>query len=280
MRLGGARFVMASVMITMLLTGCWRGDAAIDAVEDGNRLYHTGDYAAAFELYKKADAHRPGTDIVRYNQGNVFAKAFHMDPAIEHYMVAAETDDPVLGSRVQYNLGVMKYRQALDALQTFQDALGYTQAAIRHWRESLELRPDQDDARYNLEVAYRLVAEIEAQRVQAQRNAETRNQKTSDNRGQPFEDEEERSSNDLSDRDAEPTAGNTMEAGQGQSGRQAAAPTQQMSQMQEAGEQDDLTPAAAEELLELMRERALAAQNQRKAEQQVRIRAGQQDKFW
>ena len=180
-------------------------------------------------------------------------------------------------ARCNINLGVMKYRQALDALQTFQDAMSYTQAAIRHWRESLELKPGQEDARYNLELAYRLVNEIEAQRVQAQRNAETRNQKTSDNRGQPFEDEEERASNELSDRDAEPTASNNMEAGQGQSGTQAAAPTQQMSQMQEAGKQDDLTPAAAEEMLELMRQRALQAQNQRQAEQQVRIRAGRQD---
>lgn len=280
MRSRGAFIVMAGVVITVLLTGFWRGDAAIDAVENGNRRYHAGDHAAAFKLYEEADTHRPGADVIRYNQGNVFAKAFHFEAAIERYTDAAETDDPLLGSRVQYNLGVMKYRQAMDALQTFQDALGYTQAAIRHWRESLELRPDRENARYNLELAYRLIGEIEAQRVQAQRNAETRNQKTSDNRGQPFEDEEERASNDLSDRDAEPTTGNSMEAGQGQSGSQAAAPTQQMSQMQEAGEQDDLTPAAAEELLELMRERALAAQNQRQAEQQVRIRAGRQDKYW
>lgn len=272
--------IATTVLIAALLSGFWKGDLAVDAVEEGNRHYMSGDADAALSSYARADQHRPGADVIRYNQGNALAKTFDIEAAIEHYTAAAETKDPLLSSQVQYNLGVMKYSQAMDALQTFQDAMSYTQAAIRHWRESLELRPGQEDARYNLELAYRLVGEIEAQRVQAQRNAETRNQKTSDNRGQPFEDEEERASNELSDRDAEPTASNNMEAGQGQSGSQAAAPTQQMSQMQEAGKQDDLTPAAAEEMLELMRQRALQAQNQRQAEQQVRIRAGRQDKFW
>lgn len=280
MRFSQALTLAHGILIVLLLPGCWQEDAAVDAVQEGNRLYGEGNYAAALERYRAADRYRPGDDVIQFDQGNAIAKSFDFEAAVEHYTVAAKTDDPLLASQVQYNLGVVKYRQAFDALQTFQDAMSYTQAAIRHWRESLELRPGQEQARYNLELAYRLIDEIEAQNVQAQRNAETRNQKTSDNRGQPFEDEEERASNDLSDRDAETTASNNMEAGQGQSGSQAAAPTQQMGQMQEAGEQDDLTAAAAEELLELMRARALAAQNQRQAEQQVRIRAGRQDKYW
>jgi len=280
MRVGTVLTIATCGAIMMFLPAFWQGDAAVDAVEKGNQLYVNGNYTAALEQYRAADRYRPGANVIQFNLGSAIAKSFDLEAAVDHYTAAAETDDELLASQIQYNLGVVKYRQALDALQTFQDAMGYTQAAVRHWRESLELRPGQENAHFNLELAYRLMAEIEAQRVQAQRNAETRNQKTSDNRGQPFEDEEERASNDVSDRDAEPTAGNNMEAGQGQSGSQAAAPTQQMSQMQEAGKQDDLTPAAAEELLELMRERALAAQNQRQAEQQVRIRAGRQEKYW
>ncbi|MGI9494125.1 MAG: hypothetical protein ACR2QF_17175 [Geminicoccaceae bacterium] len=280
MRFSAVFTIAASLAMMIFLPAFWQGDAAVDAVEEGNELFMKGDYEAAQEKYRAADRYRPGADVIQFNLGNAITKGFDLEAAVDHYTAAVETDDQRLASQIQYNLGVVKYRQAHDALQTFQDALGYTEAAIRHWRESLELQPGQDDAHYNLEQAYRLMAEIKAQNVQAQRNAETRNQKTSDNRGQPFEDEEERVSNELSDRDAEPTASNNMEAGQGQSGSQAAAPTQQMSQMQEAGKQDDLTPAAAEELLELMRERALAAQNQRQAEQQVRIRAGRQDKYW
>jgi tetratricopeptide (TPR) repeat protein len=261
--------------------GVWQDDPAADAVEEGNRLFEQGDYAAAFDRYLEAEAIRPEAHEIRLNEGDALAKAFDYEGAVERLTAASETDDPQLASQIQYNLGVVKYRQALDALQTFQDAMGNAKAAIRHWRESLALWPDQgEDARYNLELAYRLIDEIEAQRVQAQRNAETRNQKTSDNRGQRFEDEEERASNDPSDRDVEPTSSDGKEAGQGRSGSQAAAPTRQMTQMQEAGKQDDLTAAAAEELLELMRKRALAARNQRQAEQQVRIRADRQEKFW
>ena len=272
--------IVAATLLLAALSMLGQGDPASGAVDEANRLYRNGDYAAAFRIYADTDSLRPGAEALRYNQGNVLIKTHKLEAAVEHYSAAAETEDDDLQSRVQYNLGVAKYRQALQAMQTFQDAMSDVRAAIRHWRWSLELRPGQADARYNLELAYRLVAAIEAQRVQAQRNAETRNQKTSDNRGQPFEDEEERASNDLSERDAQPTASTNAEAGQGQSGSQAAAPTQQLSQLQEAGEQDDLTPGAAEKLLEIMRERALAAQNQRQAEQQVRIRAGRQGKYW
>lgn len=273
-------FAIAGVLALALLADVFDRDPARDAVEEANRYFEAGDYGAAFRLYGEAEVLRPDAKELRYNRANALARTYKFEAAVELYTDASETDDPDLLSHVHYNLGVVKYRQAQEALQTFQDAMSDTQAAIGHWRRSLELRPGQEDARYNLELAYRLAAAIDAQRVQAQRNAETRNQKTSDNRGQPFEDEEERASNDLSDRDAEPTASTNAEAGQGQSGNQAAAPTQGLSQMQEAGEQQDLTPSAAEELLELMRQRALAAQNQRQAEQQVRIRAGRQDKYW
>ncbi|MEZ5930842.1 MAG: hypothetical protein R3F54_02640 [Alphaproteobacteria bacterium] len=280
MRLPLTLITATALLLLLVSITLGRGDAASEAVDQANRLYQEGDFAGAFRIYGETESLRPDAAAISYNQGNVLTRTYKLEAAVDRYTAAAETEDAELQSRVQYNLGVVKYRQALEAMQTFQDAMSDTRAAIRHWRKSLELRPDQEDARYNLELAYRLAAAIDAQRVQAQRNAETRNQKTSDNRGQAFEDEEERASNDLSERDAQPTASTNAEAGQGQSGSQAAAPTQQMSQVQEAGQQDDLTPDAAEELLEIMRERALAAQNQRQAEQQVRIRASRQGKYW
>ena len=274
---------MAAVFGLLLfvpLAGCDEEDAAVRAVAEGNRLLEARDYAGALAKYEEALELRPESHEIHHDLGLAKLRGYDLEPAVEELAAAAETEDPVLASRAHYNLGVAKYRQAHGAMQTFQDALSFTQAAIGHWRESLELNPDQPDAVYNLELAYRLVGEINAQNVQAQRNAETRDQKTSDNRGQSFENEEDRATNTLSDQSAPKTSSENMEAGQGVAGDQAAAPVQQMSQMQEAGKQDDLSPAAAKEMLELMRQRATAAQNQRQAEQQVRILAGRPDRYW
>jgi tetratricopeptide (TPR) repeat protein len=263
-----------------LLAGCGERDTAADAVARGNQFYREVNYAAALQLYAEVEGRHPRADIISFNRGDAFAKAFEFEAAVKRYRAAAATDDPLLASQVQYNLGVVHYLRALDALQTFQDAMGYTRAAIRHWRASLELRPGQEDARYNLELAFRLAAEIDAQRAQARQNAETGIQKTADHRGQPFADEDERAGDDLSERDAEAKAGDDADAGQGPSGGKTAALARQIGRMQETGRREDLTPAAAERLLALMRQQAQAARDQRQAAQQVRTRAGRQDKFW
>ena len=83
-----------------------------------------------------------GCPEIALNQGNAWFRRFDYDQALEHYLAALDTLDPYRASRVQYNLGVVKYRQALDAMQTFQDALTETRSRIEYYRDSLRLDPD------------------------------------------------------------------------------------------------------------------------------------------
>ncbi len=104
------------------------------------------------------------------------------------FLAALATEQAWLAGRVKYNIGVVKYQQALDSGQHFEEALALTQAAIGYFREGLELDPGLEDARYNLELAYQFRRHVEQQLLHAQRNAESPTERTSLRRGQAFAD--------------------------------------------------------------------------------------------
>jgi tetratricopeptide (TPR) repeat protein len=164
-------------------------DQAEVAVREGNALYRSGQYEAALREYEAAAKELPDSSVIEFNRGNALFKNRDQEQALDRYLAALATDDPALASRAKYNIGVIKYRQALAAAQRYEDALTLAQAAVRYFRESLELDRGLGDARYNLELAYRLQRQIEAQLLRAQENAEEGLERTSLRRGQAFSDQ-------------------------------------------------------------------------------------------
>lgn len=254
------------------------GDTPHDEVRQGNALYQVGQYEAAAAYYGLAAEVLPDAAEIQFNLGDVAFKQFDYNRALEHYLTALTTADPELAGLTKYNIGNVKHVQALQALQTFQDALTLVRSAIAFYRESLELDRDNADARYNLELAYRLLHEIERQQVQAQRRAETRNQKTSDNRGQPFQ--EEAQNQETTPREARP---DEQQQAHGRQARQAPpndAATNNAQQLREASLPQDLTPEAAEQMLDMFRERSQAAQSRRLDARRSRLRDAGIEKYW
>jgi Ca-activated chloride channel family protein len=162
-------------------------------VREGNQLYQSGQYEAALREYQAAAGSlpesAPGSATISFNQGNALFKSKDEGQALDRWLAALTTEDRGLAGRAKYNIGVIKYRQALAAAQRYEDALTLTQTAVRYFRESLELDGGFADARYNLELAYRLQRQIEAQLLRAQQNAEQGIERTSLRRGQAFSDQ-------------------------------------------------------------------------------------------
>jgi mxaK protein len=251
---------------------------AYRAVEAGNALYRAGQYEAALGQYAIAAQLLPDVAEIALNQGNAWFRRFDYDQALEHYLAALDTLDPYLTSRVKYNLGVVKFRQALDAMQTFQDALTDTRSAIEYYRDSLRLDPDLYDARYNLELAYRLLQRLDEQQVQGQRNAETRNQKTSENRGQSFPD---RARDEQSgEREAEADVQEEMRGREATEAPPTGALSRTRNQVQQAASPQPMSPEAAQEMLETLRQKSEAAQSMRIAQQRARMREAGLAKTW
>jgi Ca-activated chloride channel family protein len=272
-------FVGALLVVAVSVAGDRR---PYDFVYEGNRLYQAGDYQAALEQYQGALQASPETAGIHYNIGNVYYRRYIFEKALEHYSRALQSVIEVqLESRIKYNLGNVKYRQAITSMLTFQDAMTPLRSAMAYYRDSLQLDPEQADARYNLELAQRMMVELRNQNVLAQNNPEQRNQKTSDNAGQLFEeagnqqDQQQNLPDQQQQGEQQPTQGK-----QAQQAPPESASTEN-SQTQQASLPQEMTPEQAEQILELARERAETTDSQRLQWRQDRmLRDGAVEKFW
>ena len=120
---------------------------------DGLRLLQRGDTAAAVPAFLR-EAQRRGGDTVWYNAGTAALVQGDLATAAEALERATASLDPELRRRALYNLGTTLLRQAR-ADTTARDSLAT--AAARHLREALTLAPADGAAKYNYELARRLM---------------------------------------------------------------------------------------------------------------------------
>jgi Ca-activated chloride channel family protein len=115
--------------------------------DDGNRLFAQGQYDRALESYQRAQAERPDLLQLDYNIGNTFHRLGDYPRAVEETQRATAATDSALAFRAYYSLGNHYFR------------LGQLQAAFDAYKQALILKPSDLDAKYNLEVVMRALAE-------------------------------------------------------------------------------------------------------------------------
>ena len=251
-------------------------------VEFGNDLYLKGDLQNAATAYEKAAEHAPESAEIQFNRGNIFFRQFLFEDALEYYNYASQTPDQVFASKVKYNLGNVKYRQAITSMLSFQDAATPLQAAMGYYRESLAANPNNADARYNLELAQKLTLALRQQNVVGQNNPELRNQQTSDNAGQFSERAQSTSQTDLQ-QDLHQDQTGEQTPSQGSQGKKAAADkasTQNNTQLQQQGDTQEMTAEEAAQVVEMMRERAQSGERQRLQSRLNQMRDSEVEKYW
>jgi Ca-activated chloride channel family protein len=229
-----------------------------DAVQQGNSLYQAGQYEAAAQQYATAAQALPEAVEIHFNQGNAFFKQQDYAKALEHYARALPTPDRTLASRVRYNLGNVKYQQALQALLTSQDAVTPLRAAMTYYRDSLEIDSQYQEARYNLELAYVLLRQIQPQQGQDQGQQENQPQGTSQPQEQPSQPQAPQQETQRQEAQQQ-----TSQEPQSQHAERAlhehAALDSSDAQLQPTPVPQELSPEEAERLLEAIRQRAQEA---------------------
>ncbi|HEY5866777.1 MAG TPA: tetratricopeptide repeat protein, partial [Candidatus Tectomicrobia bacterium] len=138
------------------------------AVQQGNALYQSGKYAEAATQYSSASQTLPEAAEIHFNQGNAAYKQQDYHKAREHYTQALQTADRTLEGRVKYNLGNVEYQQALQNLQQPQAAMPHLRSAMTYYRDSLDVDPQQQEARYNLELSHLLLHKLQQEQPQQQ----------------------------------------------------------------------------------------------------------------
>ena len=289
--------VAASVFVAVSLLLPVPGQAAspYQAVQQGNAFYQNGKYAEAAEQYGSASQMLPGAAEIHFNQGDAAYKQQDYGKAREHYTQALQTTDRTLEGKVKYNLGNVEYQQALQNLQQPQAAMPHLRSAITYYRDSLDVDPQQQEARYNLELSHLLLHKLQQEQQQQnpqQQQEQPQNQQQDQQQAQ--QDGQQQGQQQQSQRqDGSPQQTPSPDPQQGQ--QQPAAVSEQQGQQAEQpqdasqdnapppGQQTaaprELRPEEAARLLEAIRERGREADTQRQ-QRRAKTQASQVDKDW
>ncbi len=108
-------------------------------VKEGNQLYAEEKYDEANNKYRDALIENPESPIVHFNIGDALYKKNNHEEALKSFEKATSSDDILVQSKSYYNVGNALYR------------LGKLPESILMYKKALELNPDDEDAKYNLE---------------------------------------------------------------------------------------------------------------------------------
>jgi tetratricopeptide (TPR) repeat protein len=138
-------------------------DQAASKNNEGNRLYQQKKFDEALKMYVDAQASRPGAPELHYNIGNVLFRKKEYDKAVEEYLRAQSASDPVLSQSATFNRGNALMMQ------------NRPEEAIQAYVQALRARPDDTDAKRNLELALRLLEQKKKQQQQQQDKPQDQN---------------------------------------------------------------------------------------------------------
>jgi tetratricopeptide (TPR) repeat protein len=139
-------------------------------ISEGNHVYGKNKYTDAEVEYKKALEKNPKSKEAQFNLGNSYYKQQRFDEAMREYGNAGGSmKSPKERAEAYYNTGNSlyqsnKYQEAVDA-----------------YRQSLRLNPNDEDTRYNLQMAR---AKLAQQQNQKQQNKDQKQDQKKDQQNQ------------------------------------------------------------------------------------------------
>ncbi len=249
------QWILLFGFIMILTTAC--GASAARYNNRGNADYTEGNYDEAMEDYTQARQEDPNLPEPYYNGGNAQYRRDDLEKALAQLEQAKRTEDRELQQKVWYNLGNTYFRQEDWA------------AAVDAYRQSLLLKPDDVEAKHNLELALQKLQQQQQQQNQNQQQGgggqgQQNNQDGQDNRqggGQ--------SDNNQEDQDNQ---GGGQQPDQNQSGGGS------QPQDQPGGSGGGLSRAEAEQLLDALGQDGQTLQE--RLQQRVGPPAPRPDKDW
>jgi Ca-activated chloride channel family protein len=144
------RRVVGAAMVGATVGAC--GGGAL-ASWRGERLYGDGEFAASSALFEQALA-ADSTPVHAFNAGNALYRMRRYEDAAKRYRLTL-AGKPDLRQRGAFNLGNALLRAAENAPERPE----LLHASIRAYEEALRLAPSDADAKWNLEVALRRLAD-------------------------------------------------------------------------------------------------------------------------
>lgn len=210
-----------------------------DYIRKGNRAFKDSVFVDAEVNYRKALEVNPKSSISMYNLGNTLVRQNKVQEAMEQYSAAAKIEkDKSKLAYIFHNIG--------DIFQTQKD---YAKA-VEAYKESLRNNPKDDETRYNLALAQKLLKDQE-------QNQQNQDQNQDQNKEQKKKEQEKKD----------------QENKQDQQNNQQQQPPQSQKQNEQMSKEN------AEQLLKSVMQDEKDVQDKVKKQQQV-IQGGRLEKDW
>jgi Ca-activated chloride channel family protein len=139
-----------------------QAESVRSSVSRGNRLYAGGNFNEAINEYDEALLERPDALEPKFNKANSYYRLDDLAQAMDLYKeVAAESKDMKLVAKARYNLGNCHFQQGLKQQDSnLEKALEGLRSSIVHWRQVLEIEPENEMAAKNIEVARLIIKDM------------------------------------------------------------------------------------------------------------------------
>lgn len=152
------------VALTPLLVGFAFPGSVQKIWRQADRAYKRQQFPEAARLYGEAGTQQPQEWALKYNQAVAAAQAQQYDAAVGGLQQVAQEGPPELRAAAEYNTGNAYLAQKEN------------EKAIEHYKRALYLRPDDMNAKWNLELARRKQQQQQQQQKQQQEKQQQQKQ--------------------------------------------------------------------------------------------------------
>lgn len=167
-----SKYMILGLMLS-LSAGAWAQKAERDYIRRGNRFFNDSVFVDAEVNYRKALEVNPKSTISMYNLGNALTQQKKGKEALEQYVSATKIEkDKDKLAHIYHNMGVI-----------FQTEKDYAKA-VDAYKMSLRNNPKDDETRYNLALAQKLLKDQQQNQDQNQDQNKDDQQKQQDKKNQ------------------------------------------------------------------------------------------------
>lgn len=164
------------------------GESLYSKMEKGSTLFQDKKYDEALKSFVDAQIESPEDPNLKYNVANTHYKMKNYEEAVKNYQaVVATSQDIQLEKKSLYNIGNCRYRQ------------GRLEEAVEYYKQALDLDPQDQDAKYNLEFVREEIKkrinqakQREKQQKKKNREKDEKKQKAQDQQQQPKEEQQKK----------------------------------------------------------------------------------------
>lgn len=173
------KYLCTLILLITMPVAAAQAASLYSSVKNGVDLFEQEKYEQALETFLEAQVDNPESEVLKFDIASCQYRLQKYDEAAAGYLdVVATARDAGLEAQALYNLGNTMYRQ------------GKLEDAVEYYKKTLELNPEDEDARKNLEFVREEIkrrineARDTQKRQQQQQEGEQQDQKDGEKDGQ------------------------------------------------------------------------------------------------